>query len=343
MIIILSTECTQEQKEAIEDYIRSCNGRVVEAPGETRNVLGVIGTEHTVDRDVVSGYPGVARIVPITQPYKLAGKDLHKEDTQIAVNGTNGVQLTLGCGAVGVIAGPCTVESRDQIVEAAHAVKEAGATALRGGAYKPRTSPYSFQGLKEKGLEYLAEARKETGLPIVTEALGVDHLDHVAEVADVVQIGARNMQNFPLLTAAGRQPKPVLLKRGLACTLDEFLLAAEYIMVEGNHNVILCERGIRTFEGEVRFTLALAAIPLLREKTHLPIIVDPSHGTGRAALVGPMSRAAIAAGADGLLIEVHPNPKVARIDGAQSVTCTEFSDIMEKVTAISRCMGRSGL
>ncbi len=343
MIIILDTGCTEEQKQAIEDYVASCQARVVEAPGETRNVLGVIGTAHTVDRDVVGGYPGVARVVPITEPYKLAGKGLQKQDTRITVRGENGVHLSLGQDAVGVIAGPCTVESREQIVEAAHAVKAAGATALRGGAYKPRTSPYSFQGLKEKGLEYLAEARSQTGLPIVTEALGTDHLDAVAEVADVVQIGARNMQNFPLLSAAGRLSKPVLLKRGLACTLDEFLLAAEYIMVEGNHNVILCERGIRTFEGEVRFTLALAAIPLLRERTHLPIIVDPSHGTGRASLVGPMSRAAIAAGADGLLVEVHPDPVLARIDGAQSITCSDFQSMMEDVKAISRCMGRTGL
>jgi len=374
MLVILKTNCTTAQKKAIEDYIFSCNGQIVEAPGKTRNVLGIVGIDHTVDREVIASYPGVDQVVPITQPYKLAGRDLHKEDTQMTIPGKKGASMTVGKGSLGIIAGPCTVESRQQIIETAYAVKEAGATALRGGAFKPRTNPYSFrglkskgleylaeareetglpivtevlsvedlpQGLKSKGLEYLAEAREETGLPIVTEVLSVEDLPQVAEIADVVQIGTRNMQNYPLLTAAGRQSKPVLLKRGLAATLDEFLLAAEYIMVEGNRRVILCERGIRTFEGEVRFTLALAAVPLLREKTHLPVIVDPSHGTGKSSIVRPMCRAAIAAGADGLLVEVHPNPEIARIDGAQSITCSEFSTIMKEVSAIADCLGRT--
>ncbi len=341
MLVILKTNCTTAQKKAIEDYIFSCNGQIVEAPGKTRNVLGIVGIDHTVDREVIASYPGVDQVVPITQPYKLAGRDLHKEDTQMTIPGKKGASMTVGKGSLGIIAGPCTVESRQQIIETAYAVKEAGATALRGGAFKPRTNPYSFRGLKSKGLEYLAEAREETGLPIVTEVLSVEDLPQVAEIADVVQIGTRNMQNYPLLTAAGRQSKPVLLKRGLAATLDEFLLAAEYIMVEGNRRVILCERGIRTFEGEVRFTLALAAVPLLREKTHLPVIVDPSHGTGKSSIVRPMCRAAIAAGADGLLVEVHPNPEIARIDGAQSITCSEFSTIMKEVSAIANCLGRT--
>jgi 3-deoxy-7-phosphoheptulonate synthase len=269
-------------------------------------------------------------------PYKIASAAGKPERTRIEARG-----LRLGGAAIGVIAGPCSVESRQQIIDLAHIVKEAGATGLRGGAFKPRTSPYSFQGLKEVGLQYLADARAQTGLAVVTEVMAPEQVPMVAEYADVLQIGARNMHNYSLLEAVGAVRKPVLLKRGPSATMEEFLLAAEYILKQGNPNVILCERGIRTFEDHTRFTLALASVPYLREATHLPVVVDPSHGTGKASLVGPMARAAVAAGADGLIVEVHAAPEVALSDGQQALTPTEFRRLIGECRRVAEAVDRT--
>jgi 3-deoxy-7-phosphoheptulonate synthase len=273
--------------------------------------------------------------MPIFGPNNLTSSEAKKGPTSIAV-----LKLRVGAGKIGVIAGPCAVESREQILEVAHAVREAGASALRGGAFKGRTSPYSFQGLKEKGLQLLAEAREATGLAIVTEVMAPEQVPLVAKYADVMQIGARNMQNYPLLEAVGESGKTVLLKRGPSATMDEFLLAAEYILKTGNPNVILCERGIRTFEDHTRYTLPLASVPYLHQTTHLPVIVDPSHGTGKAGLVTPLAVAAIAAGADGLLIEVHPNPDKALSDGYQSLTPAAFKELMAQCRKVATALGK---
>jgi 3-deoxy-7-phosphoheptulonate synthase len=277
----------------------------------------------------------VESAVPILAPYKIASREVKPETTVIPID-----SRCLGGTQVGVIAGPCAVESRQQILETAHLVKEEGGIALRGGAFKPRTNPYTFQGLAEEGLEYLAEAREQTGLSIVTEVLAPDQADLIATYADVLQVGTRNMQNFALLSAVGKTDKPVLLKRGMSATIEEFLLAAEYILSNGNQQVILCERGIRTFEKHTRFTLSLSAVPSLKEMTHLPVVVDPSHGTGRRSLVLPMARAAVAAGADGLLVEVHPNPEEAILDGAQSINFDQFRQMMRQVKGIAQAIGR---
>jgi 3-deoxy-7-phosphoheptulonate synthase len=277
----------------------------------------------------------------VSSPYRLAGRELHPQDSVFSVIPTNGVSFQVGADAFSVIGGPCTVESEQQIVETAIAVRRAGGAALRGGAFKPRTSPYSFQGLKEDGLKMLATARKETGLAVVTEVMSIDKVDLVAEYADIIQIGSRNMQNYPLLEAVGALDKPVLLKRGLSATVSEFLSAAEYVLARGNQSVILCERGIRTFESDTRFTLALGTVALLKEKTHLPILVDPSHGVGKASLVRPMSRAAIAAGADGLLIEVHPDPIHSVVDGDQSIGFDTFAAIMNDILQLAPIVGKS--
>jgi 3-deoxy-7-phosphoheptulonate synthase len=266
----------------------------------------------------------------------MASTEVKKEPTCVTA-----LKLKIGAGKIGVIAGPCSVESRTQILETAHAVREAGAAGLRGGAFKPRTSPYSFQGLKEKGLEMLAEAREATGLAIVTEVMAPEHVSMVAKYTDVLQVGARNMQNYPLLEAVGETDKAVLLKRGPSATMDEFLLAAEYILKTGNPNVMLCERGIRTFEDHTRFTLPLATVPYLHQTTHLPVVVDPSHGTGKASLVTPMAVASIAAGADGLIVEVHPNPEKALSDGYQSLTPTAFQQLMAECRVIAKAFGKS--
>jgi 3-deoxy-7-phosphoheptulonate synthase len=273
--------------------------------------------------------------VPILAPYKLASTEVKPEPSIIKVG-----EASMGGKRIGVIAGPCTVESRQQTLEIARAVKEAGAIALRGGAFKPRTSPYSFQGLMEEGLEFLALTREETGLAIVSEVLSPEHVKLVDKYVDVFQIGTRNMTNFLLLKAVGETRKPVLLKRGMSATMEEFLLAGEYILSQGNPNVILCERGIRTFETHTRFTLALSIVPSLKEVTHLPVIVDPSHGTGKRSLVAPMSKAAIAAGADGLLIEVHPEPDRAWVDGQQTLTLEEFARLMKELRPVARAVGR---
>jgi 3-deoxy-7-phosphoheptulonate synthase len=281
---------------------------------------------------------GVDKVVPILAPYKMASREMKKERSVVALGGKLGAKV--GGTKVAVIAGPCSVENKKQLLDVAHAVKDAGATGLRGGAFKPRTNPYSFQGLAEKGLELLALAREETGLAVVTEVMAVDQVELVCKYADVLQVGARNMQNFNLLNAVGSVKKPVLLKRGMSATLEEFLLAAEYIMAKGNNQVMLCERGIRTYEDYVRNTLALAAVPELHHVSHLPVIVDPSQGTGKSHLVDSMCRAAVAAGADGLIIEVHNDPEHAMTDGAQSITPQQFGEMMKSIKRIAAAVDR---
>jgi 3-deoxy-7-phosphoheptulonate synthase len=306
--------------------------------GTELTVVAVIGDDRAKDRSKLETIDGVDKVVPILAPYKMASREVKKERTIVPLR--KGSSATVGGKRVGVIAGPCSVESRQQICEVAHALKEAGAVGLRGGAFKPRTSPYAFQGLAEEGLKYLAEAREQTGLAIVTEVMSIDQISAVVEYADVLQVGARNMQNFNLLARLGEQPRPVLLKRGMAATLEEFLLAAEYIMARGNHQVILCERGIRTFEEYVRNTLPLAIVPELHRLSHLPVMVDPSHGTGKSHLVDSMCRAAVAAGADGLIIEVHPDPRHAMTDGAQSLTPAQFADMMKAIKRVAAAVDR---
>jgi 3-deoxy-7-phosphoheptulonate synthase len=303
--------------------------------GTERTVIAALGEERVAGIGSLESGPGVDEVLPILAPYKLASRELKGEPTVVRVG-----SLTVGGGVIGVMAGPCSVENEEQIIATARAVKAAGATALRGGAFKPRTSPYSFQGLKETGLKHLAAARKETGLAIVTEVIAPDDVELVSDYADVLQIGARNMQNYRLLEACGKSPRPVLLKRGPSATVDEWLLAAEYILDGGNPNVMLCERGIRTFETHTRFTLPLASAPYVQAKTHLPIVMDPSHGTGHTHLVTAMARASIAAGADGLIVEVHPNPDKAMSDGYQSLNFPQFEDMMQQCRRIARAMDR---
>lgn len=303
--------------------------------GVERSVIGVFGEKTRLTGLSVEAMEGVERVIPVLHPYQLASSQFKPEKTVIDVNG-----VKIGGDMVQVIAGPCAVESRDQLLKTAEIVREAGATILRGGAYKPRTSPYSFQGLEEKGLRILAEARKITGMPVVTEVMDTKSVELVAEYADIIQIGARNMQNYFLLKEVAVTGKPVLLKRGLSATLDEWILASEYILAAGNWQVIFCERGIRTFEIATRNTLDLNAVPLLKNLTHLPVIVDPSHGTGRWKLVTPMSRAAVACGADGLMIEVHPNPDQALSDGQQSLTGKNFNRLMKEIQGIGKVLGR---
>ena len=304
--------------------------------GTERTVVAVVGDERDAANSGLETLPGVASVMPILAPYKMASREVQREPTIVRAG-----SLTVGGTQVGVIAGPWSVESRDQIVETARAVKAAGATALRGGAFKPRTSPYSFQGMKEKGLELLAEARAETGLAIVTEVVSPEDVPLVARYADVLQVGARNMQNYRLLEAIGRAGVPVLLKRGPAATVEELLLAAEYILDGGNRQVMLCERGIRTFETHTRFTLPLATVPWLHARTHLPVVVDPSHGTGHANLVASMAAASVAAGADGLIVEVHPDPKSASSDGGQTLDFTAFEKMMQVCRRVAAAVDRT--
>lgn len=329
MIIIMEPGATLEEQQAVIARLEREGFKVHLSRGVERTIIGAIGDKTRLKSETLAALPGVEKVVPILQPYKLAGRDFHPEDTVVPVG-----DLTVGGRQVQIIAGPCAVESREQLLETAMAVREAGATMLRGGAYKPRSSPYSFQGLAAKGLEFLAEARKVTGLPVVTEIMDPALVTEVAQVADVLQIGSRNMQNFALLQAVGRTQKPVLLKRGLSATIEEWLLAAEYILAEGNSHVILCERGIRTFETYTRNTLDLSAVPAVKHLSHLPVIVDPSHGTGRKFMVAPMARAALAAGADGLMIEVHPNPQEALSDGPQSLTPEQFARLVQEIRPI---------
>src|SRR2546423_1101574 len=302
--------------------------------GTDRTVVAALGEKRDGAKQALETGDGVEKVMPILAPYKMASTEVKKDPTCVEV-----LKLKVGAGKIGVIAGPCSVESREQILEVAKAVREAGATALRGGAFKPRTSPYSFQGLKEKGLELLAEAREATGLAIVTEVMAPEHVPMLAKYTDVMQVGARNMQNYPLLEAVGESGKTVLLKRGPSATMDEFLLAAEYILKTGNPNVMLCERGIRTFEDHTRFTLPLATVPYLHQTTHLPVVVDPSHGTGKANLVTPMAVASIAAGADGLIIAVHPDPEKALSDGFQALTPTAFREMIATCRKVAAALG----
>ena len=305
--------------------------------GTDRTVVACIGDKRAVDKGAIESAPMVEQVVAILAPYKMASREVKETVTQVAIGPRN---FPMGGAKVGIIAGPCAVESRDQLLRTAEACAQAGAIGIRGGAYKPRTSPYSFQGMREEGLRILEEARAATGLAIVSEAIGVEELAAVSQACDVVQIGARNMQHYPLLEAAGRQSKPVLLKRGPSALLTEWLLAAEYIINAGNPNIIMCERGIRTFEDYVRNTLPLAVVPELRRRTHLPILVDPSHGTGHAHLVAAMCQASVACGADGLILEVHLDPEHAMSDGAQSITPTALAEIMPMLQNIARAIGR---
>jgi len=322
--------------DAVLSDAKGLRGQISE--GVERIVIGVVGDSHTKEllRERIEAMPGVENVVRILQPYKLVSREFHGGgDSTVWVR-----DVAIGGGRVVVIAGPCSVESREQVLRTARAVKSAGAQLLRGGAFKPRTSPYSFQGLEEEALRILVEAREATGLPIVTEAMDARQLEMVVKYADMVQIGARNMQNYTLLRDAGRAGHPVMLKRGPSATIEEWLLAAEYIMAEGNPNVVLCERGIRTFENYTRFTLDLNAVPVLKRLTHLPVLVDPCHGTGKWELVTPMARAAVAAGADGLLVEVHPEPDRALSDGPQQLTPENFAVMMQELDAVALAVGR---
>ncbi|MFP6702415.1 MAG: 3-deoxy-7-phosphoheptulonate synthase [Planctomycetaceae bacterium] len=336
MIVVMKKKATDEMIHSVASRIEQMGLKAHIIKGTERTVIAAIGEKRNGEQQTLSGLDEVDKVVPILAPYKVASLETKGEPTTVRTR-----DLVIGGGHVGVIAGPCSVESEEQILESARVVKAAGATGLRGGAFKPRTSPYSFQGLKEEGLKLLAAARDETGLAVVTEVMTPEHVDLVARYADVLQIGARNMQNYHLLQAVGEIDKPVLLKRGPSATIDEFLLAAEYILDQGNPNVVLCERGIRTFETHTRFTLPLATVPYLRERTHLPIVIDPSHGTGIASLVPPMAAAAIAAECDGLIIEVHPNPAEALSDGDQSLTPDQFQDTMTRCRAVANALGRS--
>jgi 3-deoxy-7-phosphoheptulonate synthase len=330
--------CEKHEVERVVHLIREMNLKDHVIIGTERTVVAVIGDDRYKDHSMLESCPGVDRVVPILAPYKIASKQTHPEPTVITLR--EGSNATVGAKKICVIAGPCSVEDRVKYLESAHTMKELGATALRGGAFKPRTNPYDFQGLGEKGLEILAEAREQTGLPIVTEVMSVELVLLVAKYADVLQIGTRNMHNFNLLQAVGKTDKPVLLKRGWSATLDEFLLAAEYIIQSGNPRVILCERGIRTHEEYVRNTLPLAIIPAVKRESHLPIVIDPAHGTGHAYMVPSMCRAAVAAGADGLMVEVHQDPEHALTDGAQSLTPQAFETTMKELKAVAQAVGR---
>jgi 3-deoxy-7-phosphoheptulonate synthase len=340
MMIVMKETATDEEVEAVVAKIERAGARAHRSAGARVTVIGAIGD---VEQDAnvaglgLEGQPGVDRVVPILKPYKLASAQItHGERTVLDIEGRK-----VGGENFALIAGPCTVESREQMLQTAHVVRDAGATLLRGGAYKPRTSPYAFQGLGQEGLRLLAEAKAETGMPIVTELMDIGDLDAVLEVADVIQIGARNMQNYPLLAEIGRSGRPALLKRGLSATLDELLMAAEYILKEGNPNVMLCERGIRTFETAYRFTLDLMAVPVLKELSHLPVIVDPSHAAGRRDLVTPLSLAAAAVGADGIIVEVHPNPDEAICDGPQALKAEDFADYALAVERAAALAGKA--
>ena len=329
-------DATPEQIRGVADTIQEMGYQARAIPGKQRTAIGLIGNDGKVNADRIEAQPGVLEIIHVSQPYKQVSREWKEEPTIVELaNGTR-----IGAGEVAVMAGPCSVESEEQILGVAHRLRAAGATILRGGAFKPRTSPYSFQGMGEAGLRLLARAREETGMAIVTEAIDPESLDLVAEYADIVQIGARNMQNFSLLRRAGRAGKPVLLKRGMAATVKDLLLSAEYLLAEGNADVILCERGVRGFDTHTRNLLDLTAIPVVKSLSHLPIIADPSHGTGIRAKVIPMARAAVAAGADGVMIEVHPEPERAMSDGAQSLYPEQFDEMMEQLSVIAHAIGR---
>jgi 3-deoxy-7-phosphoheptulonate synthase len=336
VLVVMKRGATQKEIDAVVSRIQEFGITPVPLPGAERMAIGTFGSTSRAAAEAVESLPGVAEVVPVSRPFKLASREVIPDDTIVQVDG-----VPIGATApLAVLAGPCSVESREQLLATARAVRAAGATALRGGAFKPRSSPYAFRGLGVDGLELLAEARAETGLAICTEVLSPGDVDAVARVADCLQIGARNMQNFALLDAVGEQPKPVLLKRGMSATIEEFLLSAEYVLARGNRNVILCERGIRTFEKYTRNTFDVSAIPLLKRLSHLPVIGDPSHGTGKWYLVAPVALAAVAAGADGLIVEVHPTPDHALSDGFESLTFDNFASLMAKTLAVAAAIGR---
>jgi 3-deoxy-7-phosphoheptulonate synthase len=339
MIVVMKLGATAKQVEHVVGLVNEMKLREQVIVGEERTVIAVLGDDRSKDKSRLELAPGVDKVVPILASYKMASSEVKKQRTQVPLGGTLGG--VVGGVKVPVIAGPCSVESKQQIIEIAHAVKESGAVALRGGAFKPRTSPYAFQGLAEEGLKYLAEAREQTGLAIITEVMSIDQIPMVVEYADVLQLGARNMQNYNLLAKVGQTRKPVLLKRGLSATLEEFLLAAEYILAGGNSQVMLCERGIRTFETDyVRNTLPLAIVPELHKRSHLPVVVDPSHGTGKSHLVPDMCRASVAAGADALILEVHDDPEHAMTDGAQSLNLKQFAEVMKSIKRVAAAVDR---
>ena len=336
MIIILRSDTTQEDITQVVQRVENYGAQVHLSQGRERTIVGVVGDVRKVNQDEFKLMPCVDRILPVSRPYKRASREFSPQNTIVPIDG-----IKFGTDEIVIIAGPCSVESRTQVLEIAHAVREAGATVLRGGAFKPRTSPYAFQGMGEKGLEILAEARAATGLGIVTEVISPDQVDLIAQYTDMFQIGARNMQNYPLLHKVGESQLPVLLKRGLSASINEFLLAAEYILSHDNPRVVLCERGIRTFETATRNTTDINAIPVLKERTHLPVILDPSHSTGHWEYVNAIARAAIAAGADGLMVEVHNKPEEALSDGGQSLKPERFAEMVTQVRAIAEILGRS--
>ena len=335
MIVIMKRGATRAQVVNVTARIEQFGCQAHTSEGDERTIIGIVGNGRPLDPAQIERMDGVERTVPVLRPFKLTSRDFHPQDTVVPING-----VSVGDRKLVVMAGPCAVEGREQLLEAAQAVKRAGAHMLRGGAFKPRTSPYSFQGLGEEGLRLLAATREETGLPVVTEVMSPEQVPLVATFADILQIGARNMQNYALLHAVGEAQRPVLLKRGMMSTIEELLMSAEYILSHGNNRVLLCERGIRTFEKYTRNTLDINAVPLLKQLSHLPVIVDPSHATGKWELVSAVSKAAVAAGADGLIIEVHPHPSRALSDGAQSLKPEPFAQLMDELRAIAQAVGR---
>jgi len=339
MLVVMQSHATEPQIRAVCERIESLGLKAHPIPGALRTAIGITGNKGALDLGVLESLPGVIECIPVSKPYKLVSRDVKEEDTILRILTPSG-DVLFGGKHVGLVGGPCAVETEEQCFTTAEGVKEAGVKLFRGGAYKPRTSPYSFQGLGEDGLKILAQVRKHYGLGIITEAIDNESLDLVEEYADVIQIGARNMQNFSLLKRAGRAKKPILLKRGMSATLDEFLMAAEYVLSEGNYNVMLCERGVRTFADHSRNTLDLTIIPAVKKRSHLPILVDPSHGTGKRHKVLPLSRAAVAVGADGLLIEAHHAPDQALSDGMQSILPTELAELVSEVRQIAAVLHR---
>ncbi len=336
MIVEMRTGATRQEVDNVVHKAKSLDLGVQLNIGTDKTVVALLGsnTGH-IPTDLFAVLPGVESVTRIMKPYKLAAREFQKQDTMVECGG-----VKIGGDRIVIIAGPCAVESENQLMQAAESVKKAGATILRGGAFKPRTSPFSFQGLQEKGLELLAIVKERFGIPVVTEVVNPQDVELVASCADMLQIGSRNMQNFALLTGAGKSGRPVILKRGFSCTITEWLTAADYLLAEGKNKVVLCERGIRTFEDSIRFSLDISAVPVLKKNTHLPVIVDPSHAAGHYSLVPAIAKAAVAAGADGLLIEVHPNPKEALVDGLQSLSLSDFSRLMEELRTIAACVGR---
>jgi 3-deoxy-7-phosphoheptulonate synthase len=333
---VMRTDATQREIKIVVDRVQSYGAQAHLSEGEERTIIGVVGDVRAVPREEFLQMPSVDRIIPISRPYKLASREFHPWNSEVPLDG-----IKFGGPEVVIVAGPCSVESRQQLLETAHAVREAGAHVLRGGAYKPRTSPYSFQGMGEEGLQILAEAREATGLAVVTEVMSIEQVELVSRYADMLQVGARNMQNYNLLHAVGESLCPALLKRGISATIEELLMAAEYILSHGNRKIVLCERGIRTYETATRNTTDINAIPVLKRLTHLPVVLDPSHSTGHWEYVESIARAAVAAGADGLVIEVHPDPAMALSDGGQSLRPERFAELVKQVGAIAEAVGRS--